>query len=177
MPEPRPELLTCGNARPFRTLRPIRARKADTGQERACSAACSNNGRQAVAVTADRCSSQYPQLRSGGGGTARARLSSPPERPDATWPTSHHGRHRPRHPRLRRPSVPSRRSRPRARARPFPRAWSAAPGGGVAGDPASQLPHRPLGVILLPRVESKIAFAERFLVNCPIAKNVTVGLD
>ena len=169
--------MTCGNAQPFRTLRPIRARKADTGQERACSAACSNNGRQAVAVTADRCSSQYPQLRSGGGGTARARLSSPPERPDATWPTSPHGRHRPRHPRLRRPSVPSRRSRPGAGARPFPRAWSAAPGGGVAGDPASQLPHRPLGVILLPRVESKIAFAERFLVNCPIAKNVTVGLD
>jgi hypothetical protein len=25
--------VTCGNARPFRTLRPIRARKAGTGQE------------------------------------------------------------------------------------------------------------------------------------------------
>jgi hypothetical protein len=65
-------------------------------------------------------------------------------------------------------------ARPR---RPFPRAWSAARGGGVAGDPAIQLPHRPIGVILLPRVESKIAFAERFLANCPIAKDVTIGLD
>jgi hypothetical protein len=48
-----------------------------------------DNSCQAVAVTADRCSSQYPQLRSGSVGTVRARLSSPPDRLDATWPTSH----------------------------------------------------------------------------------------
>jgi len=54
-----------------------------------CSAVFGDNGRQAVAVTADRCSSQYPQLRSGSVGTTRARLSSPPDRLDAIWPTSH----------------------------------------------------------------------------------------
>jgi hypothetical protein len=74
---------------PFPTLRPIRAPKAHTGQERACSAAFGDNGRQAVAVSADRCSSQYPQLHSGNVDTARARLSRPPDRLDATWPTSH----------------------------------------------------------------------------------------
>src|SRR6516225_5683723 len=71
----------------FRTLRPIRARKTAAGQVRACSAAFGDNGCQAVAVTADRCSSRYPQLRSGSVGTARARLSSPPDRLYATWPT------------------------------------------------------------------------------------------
>ena len=81
--------VTCGNAQPFRTLRPIRARKADTRLERACSAVLGDNGPQAVAMTADRCSSQYPQVGSGSTGTARARLSSPPDRLDATWPTSH----------------------------------------------------------------------------------------
>jgi hypothetical protein len=30
--------------------------------------------------------------------------------------------------------------------------------------------------IPLVRVECEVAFAERFLVNCPIAKNFTVGL-
>ena len=44
---------------------------------------------QAVTLTADRCSSQYPQLDSGSIGAARARLSSPPGRLDATWPTPH----------------------------------------------------------------------------------------
>ena len=53
------------------------------GLERACSAAFSDNGRQAVAATADRCSSQYLQLRGGSVGTARARLSNAPERLDA----------------------------------------------------------------------------------------------
>ena len=72
-----PTPATCGNAQPFRALRPIRARKAAASMERACSGAFSDNGRRAVAVTTDRCSSQYPQLRSGGVGTARARLSSP----------------------------------------------------------------------------------------------------
>jgi hypothetical protein len=84
MLEPIPGPPTCGNAQRFETLRPIRARKADTGQERACSAASGDNGCQAVAVTADRCSSQYPLLRSGSVGTARARLSSPPDRLEAT---------------------------------------------------------------------------------------------
>ncbi len=42
--------------------------------------AFSDDGRQAVAVTADRCSSQYPQLRSGSVGTGRAPLPSPPDR-------------------------------------------------------------------------------------------------
>jgi hypothetical protein len=35
----------------------------------------------------------------------------------------------------------------------------------------------PLFHILLLRVGSKVAFAERFLVNCPVAENVAVGLD
>jgi len=48
-----------------------------TGQERAWSAAFVDNGRQAVAVTADRCSSPYPQLNGGEVHTCRARLSSP----------------------------------------------------------------------------------------------------
>jgi hypothetical protein len=69
---------------PIRTLRPIRARKAHTGRERACSAVSGDNGRQAVAVTAGRCCSPYPQLRSGSVGTTRAQLSSPPGRLDAT---------------------------------------------------------------------------------------------
>jgi len=81
--------VTCGNTQPFPTLRPIRARKADTSLEKACSAILGDNGPQAVTVTADRCSSQYPQLGSEGIGTARARLSSPPDRTDATRPTSH----------------------------------------------------------------------------------------
>src|SRR5262252_356020 len=81
--------VTCGDDQLSRVLRPIRARKADASIERACSAAFGDNGRQAVAVTTDRCSSQYPQLPSGSVGTARARLSSPPDHLDATWPTSH----------------------------------------------------------------------------------------
>jgi hypothetical protein len=75
--------VTCGNAQPFRALRPIRAWKSRISLERACSAAFSDNGRQAVAVTADRCSSQYLQIRGGSVGTARARLSNAPERLDA----------------------------------------------------------------------------------------------
>jgi hypothetical protein len=50
----------------------MRARKADTSLEKACSAAFSNNGRQAVGVTADRCSSEYLLLRSSSVDTARA---------------------------------------------------------------------------------------------------------
>ena len=76
--------VTCGNAQPFPTLRPIRAPKAHTGPERACSAAFGDNGRQAVAVSADRCPSQYPQLHSGNVDTARARLSRAPDRLDVT---------------------------------------------------------------------------------------------
>jgi len=74
--------VTCGNAQPFPTLRPMRARKADTSLQRACSAVLDDNGPQAVTVTADRCSSEHPQLGSGSIGTARARLSSPPDRLD-----------------------------------------------------------------------------------------------
>jgi len=66
----------------------MRARRADTSLQRACSAVLDDNGPQAVTVTADRCSSEHPQLGSGSIGTARARLSSPPDRLDATWPTS-----------------------------------------------------------------------------------------
>jgi hypothetical protein len=60
-------------------------RKHTPARKKACSAAFGDNGRQAVAVTADRCSAQYPQLHSGNVDPARARLS----RLDATWPTSH----------------------------------------------------------------------------------------
>jgi hypothetical protein len=73
----------------------------DTGQGRACSAAFGDNGCQAVAVTADRCSAQYRQLRSGSVGTTQARLSSPPDRLDATWPTSHSTKGAPHSPRAR----------------------------------------------------------------------------
>jgi hypothetical protein len=45
------------------------------------------NGRQAVAVTADRCSSRCPQPCGCRVGTAR-RSSQPPDRLDGTWPTS-----------------------------------------------------------------------------------------
>jgi len=55
---------------PFRTLRPVRGRTADTSLEGACPAVLGGNGPQAVAVTADRCSSQYPQLGSDSIGTA-----------------------------------------------------------------------------------------------------------
>jgi len=62
----------------FAILRPIRARKAGNGRKVSCSAAFGANYRRAVALTADRCSSQYPQLRNGSLGTAaRAQLSSP----------------------------------------------------------------------------------------------------
>src|SRR5262249_51557929 len=61
----------------------MRARRADTSLQRACSAVLDDNGPQAVTVTADRCSSEHPQLGSGSIGTARARLSSPPDRLDA----------------------------------------------------------------------------------------------
>ena len=81
--------VTCGNDQPFRAVRPMSVRKADTSLERACSVASDDNGLQAVAVIADRCSSQYLQLRRGSVGIARARLIGAPGRLDATSPTSH----------------------------------------------------------------------------------------
>jgi hypothetical protein len=60
------------------------ARKAGTSLERACPVASGDNGLQAVAVIADRCSSQYLQLRRGSAGTVRARLIGAPGRLDAT---------------------------------------------------------------------------------------------
>src|SRR5262249_24846808 len=85
---------TCGDAQAFRTVCPIRTRKAGTGDERACSAAFGDDGRQAVALTAGRCPDRRPlpfpvsAATQRDDGTARAQLSSPPHRLDATWPMS-----------------------------------------------------------------------------------------
>src|SRR5262249_37970244 len=51
---------TCGDAQAFRAVCPIRTWKAGTGDERACSAAFGDNGRQAVALTAGRCPDRRP---------------------------------------------------------------------------------------------------------------------
>jgi hypothetical protein len=64
----------------LRDLAPDTRLEAGTSEERACSAASGDNGRQAVARTADRCSLLYPQPRSGSVDSARVRLSSPSDR-------------------------------------------------------------------------------------------------
>jgi hypothetical protein len=78
--------VTCGNAPAFRILRPAGAWKGR------CSAVFGDNGRPAVAVTADRCSFQYPQPRSGSTSSTGHRPGAavqPADRLEATWLTSH----------------------------------------------------------------------------------------
>jgi hypothetical protein len=54
--------MTCGNARPLLDLAPgTRPESRHRPGKGACSAALGDNGRQAVAVAAGRCSSHYPQ--------------------------------------------------------------------------------------------------------------------
>jgi hypothetical protein len=67
--------LTCANADVINSPCPAGARDGVSGAQTCRPAPYSDNGCQAVAVTADRCSPPYPQLYSGITGTARARLS------------------------------------------------------------------------------------------------------